>query len=156
MNKNELLARLEARLGSRRAAAAALDSVLTEIQGAVADGERVTLTGFGTFERVQRSARTGRNPRTGAAIEIAASAAPRFHPGSGLRAAVAGTSPGRRAVAATAASGPAAGTVTASPVTAGARPPTASKKPKDSNKSKDAKKSKDSKKPKDAKAKKKK
>jgi DNA-binding protein HU-beta len=156
VNKNELLARLEARLGSRRAAAAALDSVLTEIQGAVADGERVTLTGFGTFERVQRSARTGRNPRTGAAIEIAASAAPRFHPGSGLRAAVAGTSPGRRAVAATAPSGLATGNVTASPATTGARPPTASTKPKDAKKPKHAKKPKDAKKAKDAKTKKKK
>ena len=105
MNKTELLAQLESRLGSRQAAAAALDSVLTEIQDAVAAGSRVTLTGFGTFERVERPARTGRNPRTGATIEIAASAAPRFHPGAGLRAAVAGSTPGARAVSASASSG---------------------------------------------------
>lgn len=94
MNKTELLAQLEGRLGSRSAAASALDSVLGEIQRAVAAGERVTLTGFGTFDRVERPARAGRNPRTGEVIQIAASAAPRFHPGTGLRAAVAATTPG--------------------------------------------------------------
>ena len=105
MNKTELLAQLEGRLGSRGAAVAALDSVLGEIQQAVAAGERVTLTGFGTFERVERPARTGRNPRTGAVIEIAASAAPRFHAGSALRAAVAGTAGATATGAGTAASG---------------------------------------------------
>lgn len=99
MNKTELLSQLEGRLGSRRAAIDALESVLAEIQRAVAAGERVTLTGFGTFERVERAARTGRNPRTGAAIEIAASATPRFHPGASLRAAVAGTAVAGTAIA---------------------------------------------------------
>ena len=97
MNKSELLARLEGQLGSHRAAAAALDSVLGEITTAVAAGERVTLTGFGTFERVERPARTGRNPRTGDPLEIGPSAAPRFHPGAALRAAVAGTAVGTAA-----------------------------------------------------------
>lgn len=91
-----MLALLELRLGSREAADAALDGVLDEIQRAVAAGERVTLTGFGTFERVERPARTGRNPRTGEALEIAASAAPRFHAGATLRAAVSGTTPAAR------------------------------------------------------------
>lgn len=94
VNKTELIALLEGPLGSRAAAVTALDSVLGEIQRAVVAGERVTLTGFGTFERVERPAHTGRNPRTGAAIEIAASASPRFHAGSALRAAVAGTTSG--------------------------------------------------------------
>lgn len=89
MNRSELLAQLETRLGSRGAAVAALHSVLDEIQRAVAVGDRVTLTGFGTFERVERPARTGRNPRTGATLQIPASATPRFRPGSVLRAAVA-------------------------------------------------------------------
>jgi len=87
---------LEARLGNRGAAVAALDAVLDEITHAVASGERVTLTGFGTFERVERPARIGRNPRTGTAIEIPAAAAPRFRAGSSLRAAVAGPVPATR------------------------------------------------------------
>ena len=105
MNKTELLALLEGRLGSRGAAVAALDTVLDEIQRAVAVGERVTLTGFGTFERVERPARIGRNPRTGAVLEIAASAGARFHPGSALRAAVAGGTPETRAGVVPASSG---------------------------------------------------
>lgn len=91
MNKTDLLVLLERRLGSRGAAVAALDAVLDEVQRAVAAGERVTLTGFGTFERADRPARTGRNPRTGEALAIAASAVPRFHPGAVLRSVVAGT-----------------------------------------------------------------
>lgn len=90
MNKTDLLVLLERRLGSRGAAVAALDAVLDEVQRAVAAGDRVTLTGFGTFERADRPARTGRNPRTGEALEIAASAVPRFHPGAVLRSVVAG------------------------------------------------------------------
>ncbi|WP_165372849.1 HU family DNA-binding protein [Pengzhenrongella frigida] len=112
MNKTEMLTLLESRLGSRGAAVAALDAVLDEIQHAVASGERVTLTGFGTFERVERPARIGRNPRTGTAIEIPAAATPRFHAGSVLRAAVAGPapSPRTRAVRTTSAAAPRAAT----------------------------------------------
>jgi DNA-binding protein HU-beta len=68
--------------------------VLGEIQAAVSRGERVTLTGFGTFEPVERPARTGRNPRTGGTLEIAASTTPRFRAGATLRAAVAGAPAG--------------------------------------------------------------
>ncbi|WP_407344102.1 HU family DNA-binding protein [Pengzhenrongella phosphoraccumulans] len=96
MNKTEMVTLLEGRLGSKGAAVAALDAVLDEITHAVASGERVTLTGFGTFERVERPARIGRNPRTGTAIEIPAAAAPRFHAGSSLRAAVSGPAPAAR------------------------------------------------------------
>ncbi|HEY5514735.1 MAG TPA: HU family DNA-binding protein, partial [Pengzhenrongella sp.] len=106
MNKTELIALLERRLGSHGAASAALDAVLHEIQHALATGDRVTLTGFGTFERVERPARAGRNPRTGAPLEIGASAAPRFHAGSVLRAAVAGTPPSVRSTALRASPGP--------------------------------------------------
>jgi len=96
LNKTEMITLLEGRLGSKGAAVAALDAVLDEITHAVASGERVTLTGFGTFERVERPARIGRNPRTGTAIEIPAAAAPRFHAGSSLRAAVSGPAPAAR------------------------------------------------------------
>ena len=105
MNKTEMVTLLEVRLGNRSAAVAALDAVLDEITHAVASGERVTLTGFGTFERVERPARIGRNPRTGTAIEIPAAAAPRFHAGSNLRAAVAGPTPAARSRVAATASG---------------------------------------------------
>ena len=115
MNKSELLARLQGPLGGHQAAAAALDSVLGEITTAVAAGERVTLTGFGTFERVERPARTGRNPRTGDPLVIAASAAPRFHPGTALRAAVAGTTVAGSTVAGTTVSSTAAAASTTTP-----------------------------------------
>ena len=86
MNKSELVARLTQRLGGDRAmATAAVNGVLEEIQGSVASGERVSLTGFGTFDRRERAARMGRNPQTGAAIQLAASVSPVFRPGTGFR-----------------------------------------------------------------------
>jgi DNA-binding protein HU-beta len=63
--------------------------VLAEITAALAAGERVTLTGFGTFEAVARAERTARNPRTGATVAVAATTVARFHPGTALRDAVA-------------------------------------------------------------------
>ena len=63
--------------------------MLDEITAALAAGERVTLTGFGTFEAAGRAARTARNPRTGEALEVAATTVARFHPGATLRARVA-------------------------------------------------------------------
>ena len=95
MNKTEMVVELERRLGSHGAAVSALDAVIDTVQEAVAAGDRVTLTGFGTFERVMRPARIGRHPRTGAPIEIAASSLPRFRAGAALRAAVAGAIPTR-------------------------------------------------------------
>jgi DNA-binding protein HU-beta len=86
MNKSELVARLTERLGGDRAlATAAVNGVLEEIQGSVASGERVSLTGFGTFDRRERAARMGRNPQTGATIQLAASVSPVFRPGTGFR-----------------------------------------------------------------------
>ena len=67
----------------------AVDAVLDEITAALAAGERVTLTGFGTFEAAGRAARTGRNPRTGESLDVAATTVARFHPGATLRARVA-------------------------------------------------------------------
>ena len=86
MNKSELVARLTERLGGDRTiATAAVNGVLEEIESSVARGERVSLIGFGTFDRRERAARTGRNPQTGAAIQLAASVAPVFRPGAGFR-----------------------------------------------------------------------
>ena len=86
MNKSELVAKLTDRLGGDHATAtAAVNGVLEEISNSVARGERVSLMGFGTFDRRDRAARAGRNPRTGAAIQLAASAAPVFRPSAGFR-----------------------------------------------------------------------
>lgn len=86
MNKSELVSRLTERLGGDRTiATAAVNGVLAEIEDSVARGERVSLLGFGTFDRRERAARTGRNPQTGATIQLPASVAPVFRPGAGFR-----------------------------------------------------------------------
>ena len=59
--------------------------VLDEIMGALKEGHRVELRGFGTFTAKERLARTGRNPLTGAAVEVAAKKAPAFKPGKEMR-----------------------------------------------------------------------
>ena len=64
--------------------------MLDSISSALAGGDKVALTGFGTFEVRERSARQGRNPQTGESIEIAASKAPAFKAGTALKKAVAG------------------------------------------------------------------
>lgn len=98
MNKSELIARMTERLdGDRAAAVAAVNGVLAEIEGGVARGERVALTGFGTFERRERAARTGRNPRTGDPVQVGPSVVPVFRAGSGFRSAVGGEGPARPA-----------------------------------------------------------
>jgi DNA-binding protein HU-beta len=86
VNKSDLVSRLTARLdGDRTAALAAVNGVLEEIQQSLARGERVTLPGFGTFDRRERGPRTGRNPATGETIQIGATVAPVFRAGAGLR-----------------------------------------------------------------------
>ncbi|MEJ5945399.1 HU family DNA-binding protein [Pseudokineococcus basanitobsidens] len=89
MNKGELVDVLEERLGSRRAASDAMEAVLDAVVRAVARGERVAISGFGTFERADRAPRTGRNPRTGETVPIAGTSVPRFKPGTAFRALVA-------------------------------------------------------------------
>ena len=85
VNKADLVKALEARLGSRKAASDALEAVLDIIIREVTKGQKVGITGFGTFDRVERAARTGRNPRTGAAVKIAKSKGPRFRPGTAFK-----------------------------------------------------------------------
>lgn len=62
-----------------------IDAVTTAIGTALASGDAVTIAGFGTFEVRHRAARKGRNPQTGAEIDIAASNAPAFKPAAGLK-----------------------------------------------------------------------
>ncbi|NUR29524.1 MAG: HU family DNA-binding protein [Catenulispora sp.] len=90
MNKAELAAEVAGRVqGTDADARAYVDAVFDVIMSQVAAGERVQVLGFGTFDGVQRAARAGRNPRTGAAIQIAASVSPRFQAGQTFRAQVA-------------------------------------------------------------------
>jgi DNA-binding protein HU-beta len=68
-----------------------VDAVLDVIMQHVAAGERVQILGFGTFERAERAARVGRNPQTGAAIQVPAGVSPRFHAGQTFRSQVTGS-----------------------------------------------------------------
>lgn len=91
MNKSELVdAIADAADSSKADAQRHLDAVLDSITGALRKGDSVQLTGFGTFEVRDRSARTGRNPQTGQEIQIAATKAPAFKAGKGLKDVVAG------------------------------------------------------------------
>lgn len=83
MNKTELVEKIAEETGfTRRDADEALRAALNAITDAVAAGERVTLPGFGTFERRDRAARQGRNPQTGDTIKIAKSRVPAFKAGA--------------------------------------------------------------------------
>ncbi|HEX7461571.1 MAG TPA: HU family DNA-binding protein [Dermatophilaceae bacterium] len=85
MNKGQLIAAIEGRLGGKKAAADALEAVLDVIIREVASKRKVGITGFGTFERAARAARTGRNPRTGASVKIKKTAVPKFKAGTAFR-----------------------------------------------------------------------
>ncbi len=86
MNKTELVKKIaEESALTQKQASAVLESALNAVVSAVAAGEKVTLPGFGTFEKKHRDARTGRNPRTGEATEIAASDAPVFKAGKAFK-----------------------------------------------------------------------
>jgi DNA-binding protein HU-beta len=85
VNKAELIEALANRLGDKRAAGTALDAVLAEVQSAVTKGEKVSITGFGVFEKRVRAARMARNPRTGAAVRVKKTSVPAFRPGSGFK-----------------------------------------------------------------------
>ena len=86
MNKAEMADRLAARTGlSKAVAKEAVDGVFAAIGDALANGEDVRITGFGTFGTRNRPARTGRNPRTGEAVSITASTSPTFKTGKTLK-----------------------------------------------------------------------
>jgi DNA-binding protein HU-beta len=89
MKKTELVAAIAASAKlSKKDAEAALNAFVASVTKALRKGEKVTLTGFGTFETRKRAAREGRNPRTGAKIKIAAQKSPAFKAGKALKDAV--------------------------------------------------------------------
>ena len=86
MNKNELIAAMAEKSGlSKKDAGVALDAFTVAVQDALLQGDKVQLVGFGTFEVKERAARTGKNPRTGEAVEIAAAKVPAFKAGKVLK-----------------------------------------------------------------------
>ena len=89
MNKSELVAHIATSAGLTKAqATAALQAVETGVIDTLANGGEVTLIGFGTFKVNERAERTGRNPKTGEAITIAAAKVPTFKAGKALKEAV--------------------------------------------------------------------
>ena len=90
MNKSELVLAIATEADLSQAAAKRVLEALTDtIVKAVAKGEDVTLVGFGSFKSAKRAARTGKNPKTGEALKIAATVVPKFSAGVGFKAAVA-------------------------------------------------------------------
>jgi DNA-binding protein HU-beta len=89
MTKADLVAKIAADSGLTRAnAEKAANGFLSVVASALAQGDKITLVGFGTFEVAKRSARDGRNPRTGAALKIPPSKTVKFRVGSKLKDAV--------------------------------------------------------------------
>ena len=89
MNKTELIAAVAEKADlSKKDAEAAITAAVEAITGALIEGEKVQLVGFGSFEVKKRAARTGLNPRTKETIEIPASAVPTFKAGKALKDAV--------------------------------------------------------------------
>lgn len=89
MNKNKLVAIIAEKSGlTRKDAEAALNAYTDAVTEALRDGDSVQMIGFGTFEVKERAARTGHNPRTGEAVEIAACKVPSFKAGKALKDAV--------------------------------------------------------------------
>ncbi|MEW5764377.1 MAG: HU family DNA-binding protein [Acidobacteriota bacterium] len=85
MNKAELIGSISNHAGlSKAQAAKALDAFTGAVQKALKKGDKVTLVGFGTYAVGKRNARTGRNPKTGKPIKIAAKKVVKFKPGKGL------------------------------------------------------------------------
>ncbi|HRK57397.1 MAG TPA: HU family DNA-binding protein, partial [Burkholderiaceae bacterium] len=81
MNKAELIDHIASQADiSKAAAGRALEALVSGIRTSLKKGNSVTLVGFGTFAVSKRAARTGRNPRTGAAIKIKAARVPKFRP----------------------------------------------------------------------------
>ncbi|MGW1029664.1 HU family DNA-binding protein [Streptomyces sp. NPDC002577] len=91
MNKAQLVEAIADKVGGRQQAADAVDAVLDAIVRAVVGGERISVTGFGSFEKVDRPARYARNPQTGERVRVKKTSVPRFRAGQGFKDLVSGT-----------------------------------------------------------------
>lgn len=92
MNKAQLVEALAARLdGDKKSAAASVDAFVDTVIRTVQKGEKVSITGFGVFEKRARAARTARNPATGEAVRLKRTSVPAFRAGQGFKDVVSGT-----------------------------------------------------------------
>ncbi|MCD9876677.1 HU family DNA-binding protein [Streptomyces guryensis] len=91
MNKAQLVEAIADKLGGRQQAAEAVDAVLDAIVRATVAGDRVSVTGFGSFEKVDRPARYTRNPQTGERVRVKKTSVPRFRAGQGFKDLVSGS-----------------------------------------------------------------
>jgi DNA-binding protein HU-beta len=88
MTKQDLIDKVAKTGMTKKQAGAAVNAILDSIKDSLASGEKVSLVGFGSFSVKKRAARTGRNPRTGAALKIKAKKVPVFKAGKALKDAV--------------------------------------------------------------------
>ena len=89
VNKSQLIDKIASDADiSKAAAGRALDAFVEAVTETLSEGDQVSMVGFGTFSVRERAARTGRNPQTGAEIQIAAATVPAFKPGKSLKDAV--------------------------------------------------------------------
>jgi DNA-binding protein HU-beta len=91
VNKAQLVEAIADKLGGRQQAADAVDAVLDALVRAVVAGDRVSVTGFGSFEKVDRPARYARNPQTGERVRVKKTSVPRFRAGQGFKDLVSGS-----------------------------------------------------------------
>ena len=91
MNKAQLVEAIADKVGGRQQAADAVDAVLDAIVRATVSGDRVSVTGFGSFEKVDRPARYARNPQTGERVRVKKTSVPRFRAGQGFKDLVSGS-----------------------------------------------------------------
>lgn len=90
MNKAELIGAVSKQVGDQRTAEAAVEAIIDAITRAVVAGDRVSISDFGVFEKRARAARTARNPATGASVNVAATAVPKFRPAKHFKQVVSG------------------------------------------------------------------
>jgi nucleoid DNA-binding protein len=88
MNKTELINQVAPIVGTQKMAKEAVECVLNAIADALAENDTVQISGFGSFKVNQRKARTGRNPQTGAPMQIPAAKVPKFTPAKALKEAI--------------------------------------------------------------------
>ena len=88
MNKGDLINEVAKIVSTKKQAQEVVDAVFSTITGALKKSEPIQIAGFGSFKTAKRDARTGRNPQTGAEIQIAARTVPKFVPGKALKEAV--------------------------------------------------------------------